>query len=44
MSADTHSASSRPGAISLNNANVYPEYPWPFFVPIDSVAVFASVG
>lgn len=30
----------RPGAISINNHNVYPEYPWPFFVPIDSVAVF----
>lgn len=30
----------RPGAISINNRSVYPEYPWPFFVPIDSVAVF----
>lgn len=30
----------RPGAISINNENVYPGYPWPFFVPIDSVAVF----
>lgn len=30
----------RPGAISINNETVYPEYPWPFFVPIDSVAVF----
>jgi len=30
----------RPGAISINNPKVYPEYPWPFFVPIDSVAVF----
>jgi hypothetical protein len=30
----------RPGAISTNNVGIYPEYPWPFFVPIDSVAVF----
>ncbi len=30
----------RDGAISLNNGTVYPVFPWPFFVPIDSVAVF----
>lgn len=35
----THGAA-RPGAISINNEAIYPEYPWPFFVPIDSVAVF----
>ncbi len=35
----THGVS-RPGAISLNNRKIYPDYPWPFFVPIDSVAVF----
>jgi hypothetical protein len=30
----------RSGALSLNNGRVYGQYPWPFFVPIDSVAVF----
>lgn len=30
----------RPGSISLNNATAYPEETYPFFVPIDSVAVF----
>lgn len=35
----TH-GTARPGAISLNHAAVYPEASLPFFVPIDSVAVF----
>lgn len=35
----THGAA-RPGAISLNNGKVYPDHRYPFFVPIDSVAVF----
>lgn len=30
----------RPGANTILNSQIYPEYPWPFFVPIDSVAVF----
>lgn len=28
------------GAISYNNGNVYPEERYPFFIPIDSIAVF----
>ncbi len=35
----THGAAKQ-GAISLNNAAAYPNETYPFFVPIDSVAVF----